>query len=141
MEGAKQALDQVLGSVLRGATRAIYANGRLASVEGSTVTIAMANAPTRARAEQSRAQVEAALSDVVRSPVTIHLVDEAEAPRGGGGGSRPDSGAGTSAQDDDEGEELVDVAELDDAPPPAASGLERIRQAFPGATLVDEETR
>lgn len=139
MEGARQALDQVLGSALRGATRAIYANGRLVSVEGSTVTLAMANAPTRARAEQSRAQVEAALTEVVRSPVTIRLIDEAEAPRGGGAGPGPDPSAASAPDDGDD--ELVDVAELDDAPPPAASGLERIRQAFPGATLVDEETR
>jgi hypothetical protein len=126
-----------LGSVLRGATRAIYANGRLASVEGATITIAMANAPTRARAEQSRVDVEAALSTAARTPVTVRLIDEAGAPAAPTGSA---AGTGSTSSDHDDHDEMVDVSELDDAPAPAASGLDRIRQAFPGATLVNEET-
>jgi len=148
MEGAQQALEQVLAASLKGVTRAIYANGRVVTVDGSAVTLAMANAPTRARAEQSRGQVEAALSEVVRTPVTLRLIDETDAPAPAAGrsgaGSVPAAatGAATDATDDtDDADEVVDVHELDDAPPPAASGLDRIQQAFPGATLVEEETR
>ena len=116
---------------LKGVAKAIYSAGRFVSVDGGTAVFALANAPTRDRAEKVRADVEAALATQFGRPIPLRLVDDSEAAL-----PVPAPSPATASSDD----EPVDVTELTDATDVATSGVEKLAQAFPGAVLVEEET-
>jgi hypothetical protein len=99
-----------------------------------------------------RADVEAALAQQFGRPVPLTLVDESGAGSPGGGrsrsASRQTSAAPASAPppapdpppaSGPEPEHEVDVTQLRDANDVAATGVERLSRAFPGATVVEEE--
>lgn len=138
-------------------------------VEGDAVVFGLNSAPTRDRAEQSRAEVEAMLADHFGRPVPLRLVDDEagagasarssrpQRPSGGFDALAPSAGpqavatsgaAGGAAdgllppQDDafgDDEDTTIDVHALEDADV-ATSGLDRLVRAFPGA-VVEEESR
>jgi DNA polymerase-3 subunit gamma/tau len=141
--------EGVLGQ-LRGVAKAIYSTGRFVGVEAGAAVFALANAPTRDRAERVRADVEAALAARFGRPIRLRLVDEQSvtttAPPDRWGAARPADGpARHSAGEppptdvDDDGEEIVDVSELVEATDVVTTGVDRLTEAFPGATLVEEE--
>jgi DNA polymerase-3 subunit gamma/tau len=99
------------------------------------VALAVPNEPHRARSEQHRAELEAALAAHFGQPVPVRFVLEPATP------ARPlpaGERAGRSAPDADP-EEAIDPAELVDAGPEHdLAPFERVTQAFPGAELMDE---
>jgi hypothetical protein len=142
--------DGVL-SRLKGVAKAIYTAGRFVDVRDGVAVFALANAATRDRAERVRGDVEAALAQQFGRPVPLSLVDEQGA---GGGtpstnrrGAAPRSANGpapaAAAEPDPpaapEPDEAVDVTELRDATDVAATGVERLTRAFPGAEVVESE--
>ena len=96
----------------------------------------MPNEPHRARSEQHRAELEAALAAHFGRPVAVTFVLEPSTPaRPRGAGERGDR----AAPPDPEPEEAIDPAELVDAGPEHdLAPFERVTQAFPGAELMDE---
>ena len=101
------------------------------------MALAVPNEPHRARSEQHRTELEAALAAHFRQPVPVVFVLE---PSTGAGKAR---GAGAQtrgpADSDPEPEEAIDPSELVDAGPEhGLAPIERLTQAFPGAELVDD---
>ena len=116
----------------------------------------MSNEATRAKCEEHRTDVQAAIAAVVGGPVVVQLVIE-HGPRdhddGGhdhrghdhsghdhhGGGNRAAQAGGPEASPAPIEEEAIDLDDLVDAPPEAVvSPLDRLQQAFPGSQLVEE---
>jgi hypothetical protein len=138
---------------LKGVAKAIYTAGRFVEVRDGVAVFALANAPTRDRAERVRADVEAALAQQFGRPVPLSLVDESGAGAPGGGRARPASRSAAPPAPaaprpapepappagGPEPEHEVDVTQLRDANDVAATGVERLSRAFPGAVVVDEE--
>lgn len=120
-------------SGFKGSTRAMYLPGRFASADHTGAVLALANEPTRQHCEKKRPDVEAALAAHFGRPVPLRLVIEADA--GTGSPARAGSSPATSARALDD--EIVDVHALEDAPT-AATGVERLAEAFPGAELLEE---
>lgn len=121
-------------AALKPGTKAVYGTGRFVPSTAESAVFALANVPTRDHCEKRRPEVEAALSAQLGRPVRLQLVTESEVG-GAATPSAPGVAAPSPAAADDE--EIVDVHDLEDAPT-AASGVERLAQAFPGAELVEE---
>jgi DNA polymerase-3 subunit gamma/tau len=145
---------------LRGMPRAIYAPAAFVGSTPTTLTLSVPNAAHRAKCEQHRAAVEAALREFAGVVVKIQFVEG----DGGGGGEREvltpgaaDVAAGPASAlpasspaaedaptvervesvlpDDDD----VDLDDLTDAPPESVkSPIERLAEAFPGSELIEE---
>jgi hypothetical protein len=131
------AWPEVLGTLKRG-TRSLYGTGRFVEPSDGVILFALDNGPTRDHCEKSRPEVEAALATRFGRPVPLRLVTLGEA---GGGPSaaaspQPDPTAQPPAAAAEE-DEVVDVHDLTDAPS-AASGVDRLAEAFPGAELVED---
>jgi DNA polymerase III subunit gamma/tau len=108
-------------------SKAVFMAGRWVDTPEGTPTLALPNEPHRVRCEPLRADVEAALAAQFGRPVTIRLVADAgqvayDAPTGG-----------PPADEDVDPSELIDAAPVD-----AASIVERVVAAFPGAQLLEE---
>jgi DNA polymerase-3 subunit gamma/tau len=126
--------DQVLDQLPRG-TKAIFSTGRFVDGDGTAAVFALANAPTRDHCEKKRGDVERALAAHFGRPVPLRLVTDADV---GGPPPAPASGGGRAGQAAPvEEDHEVDVHALEDAPD-AASGAQRLADAFPGAELLDE---
>ncbi len=127
--------DAVLPSLKQG-TRAMFLTGRFVEPESDRAVFALANGPTRDHCEKKRPEVEAALASHFGRSIPLRLI--ALADDGPGGAPEPSTGApaATSAREDDD--DVGDVHALEDAPT-AATGVERLSVAFPGAELVDEQ--
>ncbi|MEO7427909.1 MAG: hypothetical protein ABIY48_00870, partial [Acidimicrobiales bacterium] len=127
--------DSVLPGLKQG-TRAMFLTGRFVEPEAGSAVFALANGPTRDHCEKKRPEVEAALAAHFGRPVPLRLVAIAEEAGSATSASRPGPAPRSAAGGDDE--EIDDVHALEDAPT-AASGAERLVEAFPGAELVDEQ--
>lgn len=147
---------------LKGMAKAIYSTGRFVSVGPAGAVFALDNAPTVERAERFRSDVEGALSQHFATAVTLVLVDgtdpnalaEAAAPtvpaaapavtqsvdeaavESAATDGTPTDGTPTDDTADDDESAIIDVHELEDADV-AASGMDKLTRAFPGAVLVD----
>jgi hypothetical protein len=100
---------------------------------GGTAIYTLANGPTRDHCEKKRPEVEAALTAHFGRPVPLRLVTDADV--GGPASTAPAANAPAPAVAEED--EIVDVHSLEDAPT-AATGVERLAEAFPGAELVEE---
>ena len=100
------------------------------------VALAVPNEPHRARSEQHRGELEAALAAHFGRPVPVTFVLEPSTPaRPRGAGER----GARAAPDPEPEEEAIDPAELVNAGPEHdLAPFERVTQAFPGAELMDE---
>jgi hypothetical protein len=146
VEELAAAMSEGVLSQLRGVAKAIYGAGRFVGVEAGAAVFALANTPTRERAERVRSDVEAALAARFGRPIRLRLVDEQSvvgvaaqappAPAGPTSGSSAVEPATTAVEADDD--EIVDVSELTEATD-VVTGVDRLTEAFPGATLVEEE--
>ncbi|HEX2382356.1 MAG TPA: DNA polymerase III subunit gamma/tau [Acidimicrobiales bacterium] len=121
--------DTLLAKVPR-AAKPRYAGGRFVTVDERGAVFALPNAAHRSRCEEHRAGVEQVLSDHFGRPVPLVLVID-----DGASAAVP---ATSAAAIDEPVEEIVDVHELEDAPPDKRSDVDRIAAAFPGAELVEE---
>ncbi len=83
------AFGDVVMPALKGMSKAIYSGGRFVAVTDRGAVFALDNAPTRDRAEKYRADVEAALAAHLGSPVTLILIDQADAARYGSDAPAP----------------------------------------------------
>ena len=128
--------EGVLGR-LKGVAKAIYAGGRFVSVDDGAAVFALANAPTRDRAERVRVEVEAALAAQFGRPVPLRLVDESAV---GSSSARPSVTPAAPVEDAVPEESAIDPGELVDATDVVTSGVEKLARAFPGAVVIDEET-
>jgi hypothetical protein len=119
--------DTVVGT-LPGPAKARFLAGRFVDVEPGAAVFALPNEMHRARCEELRPAVEAALAAHFGRPVPLKLVVEVARPE-------PDPAAADEA-------EHVDLDDLVDAPAtPVRSAAERLTDAFPGAQLLEGETR
>ena len=100
------------------------------------MALAVPNEPHRARSEQHRGELEAALAAHFGRPVPVTFVLEPSTP------ARPRGAAergARAAPDPEPEEEAIDPAELVNAGPEHdLAPFERVTQAFPGAELMDE---
>jgi hypothetical protein len=133
-EELEAAWSAVLGAVKPG-TKAVFGTGRFAESTGDSAVYALANGPTRDHCEKKRPEVEAALAAHFGRPVRLRLVTEIEAGGRAPAAGQPAPPAGRPQRNEDE--DVVDVHALEDAPT-AATGVERLAEAFPGAKLVEE---
>ncbi len=118
-------------AVLAPRARARFQAARLLRTEGQVAVLELPNEVHRDRCEQLRAEVEAAMARVLATEVGLQLV-------AGGDDDSPGSAGfadATSAPRDD----TIDLDQLRDAPPDGRSGVDRITDAFPGATVVDND--
>ena len=106
-------------------------------IEGSAAVFELPNEVHRDRCEQVKGQVEAVVAEVVGQPVELRLVaghDDGVADRGSAANPSPEAMAASAASD-----EPIDLDALRDAPPDGRSTVDRITDAFPGATVVDTD--
>ena len=90
-----EAWENTIRPELRGMARAVYAPAGFVRSTETTLTLSVPNAVHRAKCEEQRAVVEAALAKFAGGPVAVELVDG----DGGGssGGAGADGGAATAA--------------------------------------------
>jgi DNA polymerase-3 subunit gamma/tau len=128
--------DEILPRLSRQAKSVLAAGRWVDTADG--VALAVPNEPHRARSEQHRREVEAALeSHFGQRTQMVFVLERDVAP------ARPSAGIGQRARslpEPEAEEEAIDPAELVDAAPEhVLAPIERITQAFPGAELVDED--
>jgi DNA polymerase-3 subunit gamma/tau len=121
---------------LKGIARAMYSSATVLGERDGTLAIAVSNEPQRAKCNEHRTDVEAAIAKVVGGKVAVQLVIE----RDTAGAHEPESNVVAMKRpepppsDDD-----IDLDDLVDAPPEAVvTPLDRLTQAFPGSQLVEE---
>lgn len=96
----------------------------------------MPNAHYQPRVEEVKGDVEAAIAAMFGASVVIDVVvDNDAAPPPGARRSAPEP-TPTPTAPEDEAADVGDITELADASDIAASGVDRLTQAFPGATIV-----
>ena len=116
---------------LKPLVRAIYSVPKVAGVRDGTLLIAAPNEAHRAKCEQHRADVEAAIVAVLGGKVGVQFVVDAAHD------DAPAAAAATAAADAADHE--IDLHDLVDAPPDSVvSPIDRLAQAFPGSELLDE---
>ena len=81
--------ENTIRPALRGMARAVYAPAGFVGSTDSTITLSVPNAAHRAKCEEQRSVVQAALAKFIGGPVTVELVDG-----GGGDGGGFDGGGG-----------------------------------------------
>ena len=157
------AWESTVKAGLKPFVRALYSAGSFSGHDGTTWHFSVPNAAHGRKCDEHRADVEAALSAAVGSPITIVIgegaVDDPDhpAPTPATGSPRvasPSSPGSTAASsssprtresspDSAPGatdEEPVDPDELTDAPPEAVlTPIDRLAQAFPGSELVADD--
>jgi DNA polymerase-3 subunit gamma/tau len=127
---------------LRGLARAIYSAAPLVGERDGAVVLAPPNDVQRAKCEDHRPAVEAAMAAVAGGPVRLVLEVGAAGAAGAGdpigGSGAPRSSGPAALADDDPFADAVDPSELTDAPPAAMqSPIERLTEAFPGSELLE----
>jgi DNA polymerase-3 subunit gamma/tau len=131
---AEQAAMRWSGEIvpaLKPLVRAIYSVPKVAGVRDGHLLVAAPNEAHRAKCEQHRADVEAAIVAVLGGKVGVQFVVDA-APD-----DAPAAAAAAAAADAAEHE--IDLHDLVDAPPDSVvSPIDRLAQAFPGSELLDE---
>ena len=118
--------------------RARFKLGHFISVEGDVAVFALPNEHVKPRCEEVRGDVEAALQQAFGRPLTINLTVDGQNP--------PPATASVPAAPSPQPaptiaaetvEEIGDVSRLENANDVASSGVDRLTQAFPGATVID----
>lgn len=117
--------------------RTRFKSGRFISVDDNRAVFGVPNAHYQPRVEEVKGDVEQAILAAFGANVVIDVIVDGDAlPPTGNRSTAPASTPVAPANSDAEIAEVGDVSELDDAPDIAASGVDRITQAFPGATIV-----
>jgi hypothetical protein len=118
-------------------TKAIFAPVELVSADGDVLTLAAPNPVHQARCEQEMAAVERALRDATGRAITVQW-GSASTAADSSTSKRPHAPIAA-----DEAASHVDDLDVPDESRPVLSGgpsvLERLSEAFPGATLVGED--
>ncbi len=123
--------SQVVPS-LKGFAKAVYSATKVAGEAPGELRIAVPSDVHRGKCEPHRADVEAALSKAVGSPMRVALVVD---------GTAHDDNVVPLKRPVMQPDEEIDLNELVDAPAEAVvTPLDRLHQAFPGSHEVDERT-
>ncbi len=126
---------------LKGFARAMYSSTTVLGERDGAFTIGVSNDTQKAKCEEHRRDVEAAIAAVVGGKVTVQLVLHS------GNDDHDDVGSPNNVvqlkRDPEpamqEEEEAIDLDDLVDAPAETVvSQVERVALAFPGSTFVDE---
>ncbi len=124
--------ENTIRPALRGMARAVYAPAGFVRSTSSTLTLSVPNAVHRAKCEEQRQVVEAALAEFVGGPVNVELLD------GGGDGD----GGGSDGRSGDGGARTADRPPAESATPTATdpgldaavdAGADRARASSPRA--------
>ena len=125
--------------------KAFFGAGRFAEVSNGVAVFALPNAPHAERCEACRPDVEAALAAHFGRPIPLRLaVDDGltppdpGAPASSPGAAPPGTSGDGAARGEPEPDEDVDLTQLRDATDVATTSVDRVRELFPGAELVDE---
>ncbi len=135
--------------------KAFFSAGRFVEGDDRTAVFALPNAPHVEKCEKHRPDVEAALAAHFGRPVPLRLVVDTEGAGDGGPVGDPPAadadGPATRATPaaraaaprpadppPDRPDHDIDLSELTDATGTASSSVDRVRELFPGAELVDE---
>ncbi len=118
--------------------RTRFKSGRFLSVDGNTAVFGVPNAHYQPRVEEVKGDVEQAILSMFGANVVIDVIVDGDAPPPPGNRSTAPTPAtpATPANSEAEIADVGDVTELADAPDIASTGVDRITQAFPGATIV-----
>lgn len=128
---------------LKGFARAMYSSTTVLGEHDGALTIGVANETQRAKCEEHRRDVEAAIASVVGGTVSVQLVihsgsadhDDHDDHTGSNVVALVRGAAPAAAPE----EEAIDLDDLVDAPPESVvSPIDRLTQAFPGSRLVEE---
>ncbi|MEY2404738.1 MAG: polymerase subunit gamma/tau [Acidimicrobiaceae bacterium] len=132
--------DVLLGKIPR-AAKARYASGRFVEVGGKGAVFAVPNAPHMAKCEEFREAVEHVLAEHFGRAVPLVLTIDTAAPPPAAprAPAVPAPSARAVKIVEEPEEEIIDVHELEDAPPDKRTGLDQLADAFPGAELLPEE--
>lgn len=127
-----EAWDDVLGA-LRGRAKALYKMGRLVEGDERTARFAVPNEPSLKNCSEKLDEVLEALAARFGRPVPLDLVVDGDASTA----PRP-APAGATATADEDIDDDVDLDELTDAPDPDTGGIAQLKDAFPGAELLED---
>ncbi len=136
-----QLIEAFAGPLLDGLEQRVrtrFKSGRFLSVDGNTAVFGVPNAHYQPRVEEVKADVEHAILAMFGANVIINVIVDGAAPPPPGNRSAAPVQTTPTVEANSEAEiaEVGDINELDNAPDIAASGVDRITQAFPGATIV-----
>jgi hypothetical protein len=123
----------------------LYTPGRFVSVEDDTAVFALPNAPHMARCEEHLPAIERVVSEHFGRPISLVLtVDDAAPPpvaTAKAAKAAPVKPAvAAPAEVDEPADDVIDVDELEDAPPDTRTHVDRLTEAFPGAELLPEDS-
>ncbi len=156
LESVSAAFPDLVQQHLKGIAKAFFDGGQVVDVEADgTVIYALALGVPIDRARPKVGDVEAMLASHFGRPVPVRLVEDGDAadlrpgspppmqrrPRGGSSdpsGATPRGAAPDDEPDEDEEDLRVDIHELENADV-AATGIDRLTRAFPGAVLISED--
>ncbi len=149
--GPPVSLDQLTGSFnvlldnVEQRIRARFRLGHFTAVEGDVAVFSLPNDHVVPRCEEVRVDVERALQAQFNRPLTIRLaVDGAPSagatPAASAAPAEPSSRPSSDTSSVDNRDDIVDVTELENATDIAATGIDRLTEAFPGATVIDSPT-
>ena len=116
--------------------RARFKLGHFTAIDGDAATFALPNEHVVPRCEEVRTEVESALQTRFGRPLTIQLVVDGSSPAP----SAPVATAAPTpppAPDAQVADEIGDVSQLENANDVASNSLDRLTEAFPGATVID----
>ncbi len=130
------AFDGALLDGLEQRVRTRFRSGRFLSVDGDVAVFGVPNAHYQPRVDEVKTDVEQAIQTMFGNSVTIEVVVDGNAAPPPGARSAASAPPPPAASTETEIAEGGDVNELADAKNIAASGIDRITQAFPGATVV-----
>jgi hypothetical protein len=132
--------DGILHS-LSARAKALYSAGRFVAVDSGCVQFALPNAAHRERCLELASQVEAALTERFETPLRLVLVLEGGQGSPPNGASSPPEIRGASIVERQDELEDQDPEQFEAAPMEAehqASAVDRLLQAFPGASEIEE---
>lgn len=116
------------------AARARFRSGHVESIEGDTVHFVLGSDTELRRCEQYRNEVEAAISQHFKMPLTLALAV-------GDTGATPGDRAGKrEPRPEPQAESEVDIHDLTDADVGNNTAVDRITDVFPGAEIIDTES-
>lgn len=135
-------------SNVSGKARSRFSIAEIVSTDASTVLVNLPNEQHQRRCEEVKGEVEAALTAHFARPVALQLASGktggkvpagSDAPAAPTADTPPLSSPEPSTTADELLDEVVDINELEDAPNDDGSSLDKLKKAFPGAELVEED--
>jgi len=126
--------ENTIRPALKGMARAVYAPASFVRSTDSTLTLSVPNAAHRAKCDEQRSVVEAAVAKFTGAPVAIELLDGGG--NGGNGGNGDDRGTEGGAQTADTG---LDTEAVVERASPRARGMATAAATGESGGAIDEQ--